>query len=80
MTTPGGQLTPGDETTPPVFGVPEGAYVGDAGAPNAITDLNDMNEDEAKLRMQTPVAPSFAAHRDGQWGLVQDMIDVMLGL
>lgn len=77
MTTPGQQLTPGDDQNPPVFGVPEGAYVGDAGASNAITDLNDLNEDEAKLRMQTPVAPSFAAQRDGQWGLVQDMIDMM---
>ena len=77
MTTPGGQLTPGDDTTPPVYGVPDGAYVGDAGAPNAISQLSHMTEASAKTAMQTPVAPSFAAHRDGQWGLVQDMIDMM---
>ena len=79
MTTPGGQLTPGDETTPPVFGVPEGAYVGDAGAPNAITDLNDLNEAEAKRRMQAPVAPSFAAQRDGIWGIIGDFLAVLRG-
>lgn len=77
MTTPGSQLTPGDENTPPVFGVPDGAYVGDAGQSNSIKDLNNLTESEAKLRMQTPVAPSFNAQRDGQWGLVQDMIDMM---
>lgn len=76
MTTPGQQLTPGDGATPPVFGVPEGAYVGEAG-PNAISQLSHMTEASAKEAMQTPVAPSFAAQRDGQWGLVQDMIDMM---
>ena len=77
MTTTGGQLTPGDENTPPVYGVPDGAYVGDAGSPNAISQLSHMTEASAKDAMQTPVAPSFAAQRDGQWGLVQDMIDMM---
>ena len=82
MTTPGGQLTPGDETTPPVFGVPEGAYVGDAGAPNAITDLNDLTEAEAKRRMQAPIGPSFAAQRDGVWqpgGLLSHIADFLFG-
>lgn len=77
MTTPGGQLTPGDDTTPPVYGVPDGAYVGDASAPNAVQQLSHMTEASAKEAMKTPVAPSFAAQRDGQWGLVQDMIDMM---
>lgn len=79
MTTPGQQLTPGDDQNPPEYGVPEGAYVGDAGSPNAIHDLNNLTEAEAKNRMKSQVAPSFIAQRDGQWGLMQDMLDVMLG-
>lgn len=79
MTTPGGQLTPGDGSTPPVFGVPDGAYVGDASSPNAVQQLSDMTEASAKEQMKAPVKPSFAAQRDGQWGLVQDMIDMMAG-
>lgn len=79
MTAPGQQLTPGDDQNPPTFGVPEGAYVGDAGSPNAIHDLNNLTEAEAKNRMKSQVAPSFIAQRDGQWGLMQDMLDVMLG-
>ena len=79
MTTPGQQLTPGDDQNPPVFGVPEGAYVGDAGASNAITDLNNLNEAEAKRRMQAPINPSFTAQRDGVWGTVDDFIAMLLG-
>lgn len=79
MTTPGQQLTPGDDQNPPVFGVPDGAYVGTAGDPNAITDLNGLTEAEAKNRMRSPAAPSFASQRDGVWGHVQDMIDMMTG-
>ena len=87
MTTPGGQLTPGDDTTPPVYGVPDGAYVGDAGSPNAITDLNDLTEAEAKRRMQAPINPSYIAQLDGFWGalnallgLVQAGVDLVVGV
>lgn len=86
MTTPGGQLTPGDESNPPVYGVPEGAYVGDAGSPNAITDLNNLTESEAKNRMKSQIAPSFTGQRDGVWGffslitgVVQGVVDVVVG-
>ena len=79
MTTPGGQLTPGDDTTPPVYGVPDGAYVGDAGSPNAISQLSHMTEASAKAAMQTPVAPSFAAQRDGIWGMVGSIADALFG-
>lgn len=82
MTTPGGQLTPGDDTTPPVYGVPDGAYVGDAGAPNAITDLNNLTEAEAKRRMQAPINPSFIAQRDGVWqdgGLLGNIANFLFG-
>ena len=85
MTTPGQQLTPGDDQNPPVFGVPEGAYVGDAGSPNAITDLNNLTEAEAKNRMKSQVAPSFIAQRNGVWGffslvtgVVQGVVDVVV--
>lgn len=82
MTTPGGQLTPGDEPEigdPPIYGVPAGAYVGDAGSPQSFKDLNTLNKDEAKRRMQAQVEPSFAAQRDGFWGQIQNIIDMMNG-
>ena len=79
MTTPGQQLTPGDDNNPPEFGVPDGAYVGDAGQSNSITDLNDLTEAEAKKRMQAQVAPSFSSQRDGLWGHVGDLIDMITG-
>ena len=82
MTTPGQQLTPGDDQNPPVFGVPEGAYVGDAGSPNAIHDLNNLTEAEAKNRMLGQVAPSFERHRDGVWqdgGLLSHIADLLFG-
>ena len=82
MTTPGGQLTPGDDTTPPVYGVPDGAYVGDASSPNAITDLNNLTEAEAKNRMLGQVAPSFERHRDGVWqdgGLLSHIANFLFG-
>ena len=87
MTTPGGQLTPGDDTTPPEYGVPDGAYVGDAGSPNAISQLSYMTEESAKAAMRTPIGPSFTAQRDGFWGalnallgLVQGGIDLVVGV
>ena len=80
MTTPGQQLTPGDDQNPPTFGVPEGAYVGDAGAPNAITDLNTLNEEEAKRRMQAATAPSFTAQRDAAWGVFNDIAYAITGV
>lgn len=82
MTTPGGQLTPGDEPEigdPPVYGVPSGAYVGDAGSPQSFKDLNSLNKDEAKRRMQAPISGSFTRQRDSQWGLVQNIIDMVNG-
>ena len=82
MTTPGGQLTPGDEPEigdPPQYGVPAGAYVGDAGSPQSFKDLNTLNKDEAKRRMQSQVEPSFAAQRDGFWGQIQNIIDMVNG-
>lgn len=79
MTTPGGQLTPGDDTTPPVYGVPDGAYVGDAGSPNAIQQLSHMTEASAKEAMKTPIAPSFAAQRDGVWGLMDRVAEAITG-
>jgi len=79
VTTPGQQLTPGDDQNPPVFGVPEGAYVGDAGAPNAITDLNNLNEAEAKARMRAPINPSFIAQRDGVWGFFDSLLAIIQG-
>lgn len=57
--------------------IPDGAYVGTAGQHNSLTDLNGLTEDEAKYRMRQPVTPSFNGQRDGQWGLIQDMIDMM---
>ena len=87
MTTPGGQLTPGDENTPPVYGTPDGAYVGDASSPNAVQQLSHMTEASAKEAMRTPIGPSFAAQRDGFWGalnallgLVQGGIDLVVGV
>lgn len=86
MTTPGGQLSTGDDQNPPVYGVPDGAYVGDAGSPNAITDLNNLTESEAKNRMKSQIAPSFTGQRDGVWGffslitgVVQGVVDVVVG-
>ena len=54
MTTPGGQLTPGDDTTPPVYGVPDGAYVGDASAPNAVQQLSHMTEAVSYTHLTLP--------------------------
>ena len=79
MTTPGQQLTPGDDQNPPEYGVPEGAYVGDAGSPNAIHDLNNLTEAEAKNRMRSQVAPSFIAQRDGVWGFFDGMLAIIQG-
>ena len=79
MTTPGGQLTPGDDTTPPVYGVPDGAYVGDASSPNAISELSHMTEASAKQAMQTPIGPSFTAHRDGIWGFFNGILSIIQG-
>ena len=79
MTTPGQQLTPGDDTTPPVYGVPDGAYVGDAGSPNAISQLSHMTEASAKEAMKTPIAPSFAAQVDGVWGLMDRVAEAITG-
>ena len=65
MTTPGGQLTPGDEPEigdPPQYGVPSGAYVGDAGSPQSFKDLNTLNKDEAKRRMQQPLEAVSYTH------------------
>ena len=82
MTTPGQQLTPGDDQNPPTFGVPEGAYVGTAGQSNSITDLNNLTEAEAKNRMLGQVAPSFERQRDGVWqngGLLGHIADLLFG-
>ena len=79
MTTPGGQLTPGDDTTPPVYGVPDGAYVGDASSPNAISQLSHMTEESAKQAMQTPIGPSFTAQRDGIWGFFNSLLSIIQG-
>ena len=86
MTTPGQQLTPGDDQNPPEFGVPEGAYVGTAGQSNSITDLNNLTEAEAKNRMKSSVAGPFGRQRDGVWGffslitgVVQGVVDVVVG-
>ena len=82
MTTPGGQLTPGDETTPPVYGVPDGAYVGDASSPDAVQQLSHITEASAKQAMQTPIGPSFIAQRDGIWqngGLLGHIADLLFG-
>lgn len=80
MTTPGGQLTPGDESNPPVYGVPDGAYVGTAGAPNAITDLNNLTESEAKARIQAEAIPSFNRQRDAAWGVFNDIAYAITGV
>lgn len=79
MTTPGQQLTPGDDQNPPEYGVPEGAYVGDAGSPNAIHDLNTLTEAKAKSRMLGQVAPSFVAQRDGIWGFFDGILGIIQG-
>ena len=71
MTTPGGQLTPGDEPEigdPPIYGVPSGAYVGDAGSPQSFKDLNTLNKDEAKRRMQQPLEGMFGRQQESVWG------------
>ena len=79
MTTPGGQLSTGDDQNPPVYGVPDGAYVGDAGSPNAITDLNNLTESEAKNRMKSQIAPSFVGQRDGVWGFFSTILGAVQG-
>lgn len=75
MTTPGQQLTPGDDQNPPTFGVPDGAYVGTAGQSNSITDLNNLTEAEAKSRMQGQIAPSFNRQRDSVWDTLGGVVD-----
>ena len=80
MTTPGQQLTPGDDQNPPTFGVPEGAYVGTAGQSNSITDLNNLTEAEAKNRMRGQVAPSFNRQRNGVWGFFSLLGDAVGGV
>lgn len=69
MTTPNGEI-------------PDGAYVGDAGAPNAITDLNNLTEEEAKRRMQGSIAPAFTRQRDSVWqpgGLLGILANLLFG-
>ena len=89
MTTPGGQLTPGDEPEigdPPQFGVPSGAYVGDAGSPQSFKDLNTLNKDEAKRRMQQPLEGVFgrqvnavALFTNALLGVVQGAVNLVVG-
>ena len=85
MTTPGGQLTPGDEPEigdPPQYGVPSGAYVGDAGSPQSFKDLNTLNKDEAKRRMQQPLEGMFGRQRESVWGnggLLGHVADLLFG-
>lgn len=85
MTTPGGQLTPGDEPEigdPPIYGVPAGAYVGDAGSPQSFKDLNTLNKDEAKRRMQQPLEGMFGRQRESVWGnggLLGHIADLLFG-
>ena len=90
MTTPGGQLTPGDEPEigdPPIHGVPSGAYVGDADSPQSFKDLNSLNKDEAKRRMQQPLEGMFgrqlnavAIFANALLGLVQGAVDLVVGV
>ncbi|WP_440221165.1 hypothetical protein [Dietzia sp. MNB45] len=63
--------------TAPDGRIPDGAYVGQVGQGNSLTDLNNLDESEAKRRMQTPVDGAFNRQRDGQWGLIDDLIDMM---
>ena len=89
MTTPGGQLTPGDEPEigdPPQYGVPDGAYVGDAGSPQSFKDLNTLNKDEAKRRMQQPLEGMFGRQANALvmfanslLGLVQGAVNLVVG-
>ena len=85
MTTPGGQLTPGDEPEigdPPIYGVPDGAYVGDAGSPQSFKDLNTLNRDEAKRRMQQPLEGMFGRQHASVWsngGLLGWIADALFG-
>lgn len=85
MTTPGGQLTPGDEPEigdPPIYGVPSGAYVGDANSPQSFKDLNTLNKDEAKRRMQAPLDGMFSRQRASVWdngGLLGHIADLLFG-
>ena len=79
MTTPGQQLTPGDDQNPPEYGVPDGAYVGTAGQSNSITDLNNLTEAEAKNRMKSSIAGPFGRQRDGVWGFFSLITGVIQG-
>lgn len=63
--------------TAPDGRIPDSAYVGQVGQGNSLTDLNNLDEPEAKRRMQTPVDGAFIRQRDGQWGLIDDLIDMM---
>lgn len=90
MTTPGGQLTPGDEPEigdPPIYGVPDGAYVGDVGSPQSFKDLNTLNKDEAKRRMQQPLEGMFGRQANALvifanslLGLVQGAVNLVVGV
>ena len=79
MTTPGQQLTPGDDNNPPEFGVPDGAYVGDASSPDAIQQLSHMTPESAKAAMRAPIGPSFTAQRDGIWGFFNSILSIVQG-
>lgn len=72
--------SPGTPSNPPA--IPDGAYVGDASAPNAVQQLSHMTEESAKASMRGTVAPSFARHRDGVWqegGLLGHIANFLFG-
>lgn len=89
MTTPGGQLTPGDQpeiNDPPIYGVPDGAYVGEAASPQSIKDLNGLTKETAKQRMQAPLEGVFQSQKgalaffvQGVLGIVQGAINLVVG-
>lgn len=84
MTAPGKQLTPGDEPAigdPPLYGDPDGAYVGEAapGSPNALSDLNSLNESEIKRRQREPVEGSFYRQRDALVKMLSDVAFAITG-
>lgn len=85
MTTPGGQLTPGNEPEmddPPIYGVPDGAYVGEAASPQSIKDLNTLTPDKAKERMRIPLNGTFNnldASVRGNGGLLGQIATMLFG-
>lgn len=83
MTSPGGMLRPGDETRPPEYGTPEGAYVSGGSGSSSLTDLNGLDEDGAKARMRAPLEGTFAGMRGGFWGalgqFVQGAVNLVVG-